>query len=194
MARPIVGGSATYDDLRRVPAHLVAEIIGGELFATPRPATPHAYVTSRLTAEIDMPFVRGRGGPGGWWILVEPELHFGNDVVVPDVAGWRHARMPVIPDAPYLSTPPDWVCEVLSPSTERLDRVRKLAVYGRENVDFIWLINPETRTLEVLRSAAGGWALVATYADTDLVRAQPFDAIELELASLWLPREPPAIS
>jgi len=194
MARPIAGGSATYEDLRRVPAHLVAELIGGELFTTPRPATPHAYVTSRLTAEIDMPFGRGRGGPGGWWILVEPELHFGEDVVVPDLAGWRHARVPIIPDVPYLSTAPDWVCEVLSPSTERLDRVRKLAVYARERVGVIWLINPGTRTLEVLRSAASGWALVGTYADTDLVRAEPFDAIELELASLWLPREPPAIS
>jgi Uma2 family endonuclease len=165
-------------------------MIGGELFTTPRPATPHAYVTSALMAEIAMPFGRGRGGPGGWWILVEPELHFGEDVVVPDLAGWRHVHVPVMPDAPYLSTPPDWLCEVLSPSTERLDRVRKLAVYAREKVDFVWLINPRTRTLEVLRSAASGWVLVATCSDTDLVRAQPFDAIELELGSLWLPGEP----
>ena len=191
MARPMAG-RATYEDLSRVADDLVAEIVDGELFTTPRPATPHAYVSSRLTAEIDIPFSRGRGGPGGWWILIEPELHVGEDVVVPDVAGWRHASLPVIPDAAFLTTPPDWVCEVLSPSTERLDRARKLGVYARERVGFVWLINPRPRTLEVLRLAGAGWALVATYADADVVRAPPFEAIALELASLWLPEKPPA--
>jgi len=191
MARPMAG-RATYEDLSRVPDDLVAEIVDGELFTTPRPAIPHAYVSSRLTAEIDIPFSRGRGGPGGWWILIEPELHVGEDVVVPDVAGWRHASLPVIPDAAFLTTPPDWVCEVLSPSTERLDRARKLGVYARERVGFVWLINPRTRTLEVFRLAGAGWALVATSADADVVRAQPFEAIALELASLWLPEKPPA--
>ena len=189
MTRPIVG-RATYEDLRRVPDHLVAEIIDGELFTTPRPATPHAYVISGLTAEISIPFSRGRGGPGGWWILVEPELHLGEDVVVPDLGAWRHTTLPVIPNAPYLLTPPDWVCEVLSPSTERLDRARKLGIYARERIGFVWLINPRTLTLEVFRLGGDGWSLVAAHSDTDVVRAQPFEAIELDLGSLWLPEKP----
>ena len=174
----------------RVPDHLVAEIIDGELFTTPRPATPHAYVISGLTGEIGIPFSRGRGGPGGWWVLVEPELHFGEDVVVPDLGAWRHTTLPVIPNAPYVSTPPDWVCEVLSPSTERLDRARKLAVYAREGVGFVWLINPRTLTLEVFQLVGSGWSLLAAHSDADVVRAQPFEAIELDLGSLWLPERP----
>lgn len=185
-----MAGRATYEDLWRVSDDLVAEIVDGELFTTPRPAIPHAYVSSRLTAEIDIPFSRGRGGPGGWWILVEPELHLGEDVVVPDVAGWRHASLPVIPDAAFLAAPPDWACEVLSPLTERLDRARKLGVYARERVGFVWLINPRTRTLEVLQLADAGWVLMPPHADADVVRAQPFEAIELDLASLWLPDKP----
>jgi Uma2 family endonuclease len=190
VANPTSARRATYDDLRRVPDHLVAEIVDGELFTSPRPATPHAHVTSRLLSEIDIPFRRGRGGPGGWWILVEPELHFADDVLVPDLVGWRQSRLPLMPDVAYLSTAPDWLCEVLSPATERLDRTRKLAVYAREEVGDVWLINPKTRTLEVLRLDAGRWALVATHSEDDVVRAVPFDAIELELGSLWLPESP----
>jgi Uma2 family endonuclease len=184
---PTTARRATYEDLRRVPDHLVAEIVDGDLFTSPRPATSHAHVTSRLTAEIDMPFGRGRGGPGGWWTLVEPELHLSDDVVVPDLAGWRRSRLPMMPDAAYLSTAPDWLCEVLSPATERLDRARKLAVYAREQVGHVWLINPRSRTLEVLRLDAGRWALLGTHSEDDVVRAEPFEAIALEIGSLWLP-------
>ncbi|MBI2188529.1 MAG: Uma2 family endonuclease [Acidobacteria bacterium] len=188
MANPTTARRATYEDLLRVPEHLVAELIDGELFTTPRPATRHAYVTSGLTSGIYPPFHQGRGGPGGWWILIEPELHLADDVVVPDIAGWRRTRLAVMPDAPYLSTAPDWLCEVLSPSTERLDRALKLAVYAREHVGHLWLINPATRTLEVFRLESGRWALLATYAGDDAVRAEPFEAITLELGSLWLPQ------
>lgn len=190
MANPTTRARATYDDLLRVADNLVAEIVDGELFTSPRPATPHAHVASRLTSEIDMPFHRGRGGPGGWWVLVEPELHLGSDVVVPDIAGWRQSGLPTLPDAPYLSGAPDWLCEVLSPATERLDRARKLAIYAREHVGHVWLINPATRTLEVLRLDAARWSLIATYSGDEIVRAEPFDAIELELGSLWLPESP----
>lgn len=180
---------ATYDDLLKVPDHLVAEIVDGELHTSPRPASRHAVAASGLGGQIWSPFHRGRGGPGGWWILDEPELHLGEDILVPDLAGWRRERMPAIPDAAYFTLAPDWACEVLSPSTERLDRVRKLPVYAREGVRHVWLVNPSARTLEVLRLEGGRWVVVATHGGDDPVRAEPFDAIELDLGALW--GEPP---
>src|SRR3989442_11524607 len=125
---------ATYADLLEVPEHLVAEIIDGELITSPRPALPHALAASAMAADIGGPFGRPPGGrdvPGGWWILVEPELHLGGDVLVPDLAGWRRERVPTVPNAPAFELAPDWVCEVISPSTPRLDRARKRSVYAR---------------------------------------------------------------
>ena len=136
------------------------------------------------------PLRRGRGGPGGWWILDEPELHFGEQVVVPDLAGWRRERMPAIPDEAFFALAPDWVCEVLSPSTERIDRGRKLRIYAEAGVAHAWLVNPAERTLEVLRLREGAWTIVAVWEDAAVVRAEPFEAIELELGRLWA--EPPA--
>jgi Uma2 family endonuclease len=177
---------ATYDDLRRVPDNMVAEILGGELFTSPRPALPHTHAASVLGAELSGPFHRGRGGPGGWWVLDEPELHLGDDVLVPDLAAWRRERLPVIPADPYLAIAPDWICEVLSPATETIDRVRKLAIYAREAVPHAWLVNPLLRTLEVLRLDSGRWTLLATHEGAANVDAEPFDAIELELDALWI--------
>jgi Uma2 family endonuclease len=176
---------ATYDDILSAPEHLVAELIDGELFTSPRPASPHALAASSLGGELMLPFQRGRGGPGGWWILDEPELHFGADVLVPDIAGWRQERMPEIPRAPFFTLVPDWVCEVLSPSTERLDREIKLRIYAREGVEHAWLVDPIAKRLEVLHRKRSRWAVRATHHDDDRVRAAPFDAIELELAYLW---------
>lgn len=176
---------ATYDDLLRVPPHKVAEIVDGDLHVTPRPASRHALASSRLGSELGGPFDRGRGGPGGWWILDEPELHFGTDVVVPDLAGWRRERLPEFPDTPAFTLAPDWACEVVSPSTERLDRAKKMPVYARERVGHLWLLNPSARTLEVYRLAENGWLLLATYEGATRVRAEPFDAVELDLAPLW---------
>lgn len=177
--------AATYADLRRVPDHLVAEILAGDLFATPRPGLRHAYAASVLGIEIGGPFGRGRGGPGGWWILDEPELHLHDDVVVPDLAGWRRHRLPALPDEPALSLPPDWACEVISRSTETIDRGRKLAIYLRERVGHVWLINPESETLEVFASAGDRWTLLATFAGAAIVRAEPFDTVDLDLSALW---------
>ena len=176
---------ATYADLERVPAHLVAEILDGELYASPRPALPHAHAASVLGVDIGGPFHRGRGGPGGWWILYEPELHLGSNVLVPDLAGWRRERLPVVPDAPAMSLAPDWACEIISPSTEGMDRGLKLAIYAREGVPHLWLVNPKSRTLEVLSLANGRWTLLATHVGTALVRAEPFDVVELDLSALW---------
>jgi Uma2 family endonuclease len=187
---PPLDRPATYEDLMQVPDNMVAEIVDGELHASPRPAPRHALAASALGADIMPPYHRGRGGPGGWWILNEPELHFGRNVLVPDLAGWRRARMPRLPKTVYFPIAPDWVCEVTSPSTASLDRVKKLTVYAREQVGHAWLIDPIARTLEVLRLEAGRWTILATHAGNEVVRAEPFTDIDLELASLWDDEEP----
>ncbi len=159
------------------------------LYTHPRPAPRHARVASRLGADLDGPFDRGRGGPGGWVILDEPELHFGRepdeDILVPDLAGWKRARLTKLPDEAYFTVAPDWICEVLSPATQALDRSDKMAVYAREKVGRAWLIDPLAKTLEVYRLAGKEWLRVGAHRDDAKVRAEPFDAIELELASLW---------
>lgn len=176
---------ATYEDLRQVPDHLVAEILDGELHTSPRPAPRHAHACSGISGLLYGPFNSGRGGPGGWWILYEPEIHLHRDVLVPDLAGWRRERMPALPGEPHFTLAPDWICEVLSPSTAAIDRVKKLAIYAREGVGHAWLADPDARTLEVLRLENGRWTIAATFAGTAPVRAEPFDAIELDLGWLW---------
>jgi Uma2 family endonuclease len=177
---------ATYDDLRDVPDNFVAEMFDGELYASPRPAAPHAHAASVLGGELMGPFHRGRNGPGGWVILDEPELHFANDVLVPDLAGWRRDRMPTVRAEAYFTLTPDWICEVLSASTEKLDRGKKLRIYAREGVVLAWLVNPVLLTLEVLALSSGNLALVASHEGNGSIRAAPFDAIELELGALWI--------
>ena len=176
---------ATREDLLAVPDHMVGEILDGELVVHPRPAIPHAAATTALGEELGPPFKRGRGGPGGWNILFEPELHLGANVLVPDLAGWRRERMPELPATPAIELAPDWVCEVLSPSTAAIDRAVKLPIYARTGVVHAWLVDPLARTLEVLGLDAGSWRILATWRDDAKVRAVPFDAIELELAILW---------
>jgi Uma2 family endonuclease len=177
---------ATYEDLLAVPAPLVAEIVNGVLITSPRPASRHARASSALGGELLGPFDRGRnGGPGGWIILDEPELHLQGDVLVPDIAGWRRDRMPELPDTAAFTLAPDWICEVLSPSTRAVDRVEKLPIYAREHVAHAWLVDPLERLLEVFRLEGAQWLLVGTWHGDVSVRAEPFDAIELELAALW---------
>ncbi len=180
---------ATYEQLKALPTNQVGEIVAGELYASPRPAFGHAHVSSALGVELGGPFGRGRGGPGGWLILDEPELHLGGDVLVPDLGGWRRERMtkPPAPSEPFLTLAPDWACEVLSPSTARLDRVTKNRVYAREGVAYLWFVDPLARTLEVFGLRDGLWAELGAYEGTERVRAEPFDAVELELEALWAP-------
>jgi Uma2 family endonuclease len=176
---------ATYEDVLNAPEHQVAEILEGELFLSPRPAPRHSVASSRLGMALG-PFDDGPGGPGGWWILDEPEFHFGEDVLVPDLGGWRRERLSAMPDTAFFSLAPDWVCEVLSPSTERIDRGRKLRIYAKAGIAHAWLVNPVERTLEVLRLRDGAWTIVAVCSGPDVVRIEPFDAIELPLARLWV--------
>ena len=184
-APPDTKRGATYEDLERVPDTMVAEIVDGELFASPRPRPRHAVAASALGGDLNPPFQQGRGGPGGWWILGEPELHFGEDVLVPDLAGWTRQRMPSLPQEAFFALAPDWVCEVISPHNERHDRARKMPVYAREGVHHAWLVDPLARSLEVLRLEGGRWNLLATYRGNEVVRAEPFQAVEVDLLGLW---------
>ncbi|WP_437328361.1 Uma2 family endonuclease [Sorangium sp. So ce381] len=184
---------ATYADLEAVPPHKVAELIRGVLHVMPRPAPRHANAASSLGADLHGAFQRGRGGPGGWWILDEPELHFPDphapgeiDALVPDIAGWRRERMPELPETAYFALAPDWVCEVLSASTEDVDRDEKMPIYAREGVRHAWLVDPIQRTLEVyVLGADRRWGPAVVHRDAARVRVEPFDAVELDLSVLW---------
>ena len=180
---------ATYADLLALPEGLLGQILNGELIASPRPTNRHALATSNLSISLGS-FSFGRGGPGGWWILYEPELHLGGDILVADLAGWRRSRMPEVPDEPFFSLAPDWICEVLSPRTAGIDRVRKLPIYAREGVGHAWLIDPAVKTLEVFRREGDRWFLCSAFSGDEKVRAEPFEAIELELGVLWAPDSP----
>ena len=183
---------ATYADVLAAPEHVVAEVVDGELFLSPRPAPRHALASSRLGSLLDAPFGLGRGGPGGWLILDEPELHLIDDIMVPDLAGWRIERMPRLPSEAYFSVAPDWICEVLSPSTKRLDRMKKFPRYGKHGVAHAWFVDPDERSLETYSLFRERWQLGDLAGDDERLRVAPFDAIELELGLLWEPTPPAA--
>jgi hypothetical protein len=177
---------ATHADIEAVPRNIIIEIIGGE-FLTRLPRAPyHVESASGLGVLLGGPFRYGIGGPGGWRILDEPEIHLGQDVILPDLAGWRTERMPSCPTTGYYGIAPDWICEVLSPPTEAHDRAEKMRVYARERVRYAWLVDPLLQTLEVfVLNAEREWVLRGVYRDNARVRAEPFDAIELDLGLLW---------
>ncbi len=176
---------ATYEDLLQVPEHLVAEILNGKLHTHPRPSPRHARASSILGGKFTDPFDLGKGGPGGWWILDEPELHLNVQVMVPDLAGWRRERMPELPETAWFELAPDWVCEVLSPSTAKDDRTIKVPLYAQYGVAYLWLVDPVLKTLEAYWLKEGQWSLQNTLKDDDRVRLAPFDAVEFSLADLW---------
>jgi Uma2 family endonuclease len=186
---PIPKRRATYEDLMQVPDTKVAEIIDGELIVSPRPASPQAHAATGIAADT----LRFHGPPaappglGGWWLLPEPELHFGDDVLVPDWAGWRRERMPVLGNVPFFTLVPDWVCEIVSPSTGRIDRSRKMRHYAADGIAHLWLVDPLLQTLEAYRLEAGHWLVVGSHGGDDVVRVEPFEAIEIRLARWWLP-------
>ena len=176
---------ATYQDVIDAPAHRVAEIVDGTLYVSPRPPPLAALAKTGLNVVLGLPFHRGRDGPGGWWMLHEPELHFGDDVLVPDVTGWRRERMPELPTTDYATLAPDWACEVLSAETRKLDLVAKRPVYARERVGHLWLVDPTDRTLEAFELRDGEWVLIAWAKDDEPVSIPPFDAITFSLGDLW---------
>jgi Uma2 family endonuclease len=182
---------ASYEDILRLPENKVGEIVDGELIVSPRPGPRHALASSSLGAEIGGPFGRGRGGPGGWIILDEPELHLGPQVLVPDLAGWRRERMPALPDTAWFTLAPDWVCEVLSPSTAIVDRTRKQDIYREQGIRWLWFVDPAGRTIEVLSRAEQHWILTGSFGGSGEMRISPFDAVPIDVGALWdAPKEP----
>jgi Uma2 family endonuclease len=177
---------ATYADYLAVPAHQAAEILDGELYTFPRPAPRHVTAASNLGMTVGPPYSLGRDGPGGWRILMEPELQLvREEPVSPDLAGWRLERMPELPATAFFALAPDWVCEVLSPSTEKHDRDRKMPLYAAHGVLHAWLLDPVARILEVYTLRRGRWSAPVIHTGSARVRVAPFEAIEIELAVLW---------
>ena len=176
---------ATYADVEAVSPHLVAEIIDGVLETHPRPRPRHGVAAVTLGGELTGPFQRGRGGPGGWIFMAEPELHLGRQVVVPDIAGWRRHRLSTEPVEPYMIVAPDWICEVLSPSTARVDRGAKRRIYAEAGIGHLWLLDPAQRELEIFALSDRKWLLLATIQAGEPVQAAPFDAISFPLDDLF---------
>lgn len=187
--------SSVYADFRAVPDTKVAEVINGTLHVMPRPAIPHAWVASQMNVDLGGRF--RNGGPiGGWHILVEPEVHLGpeghEDILVPDLAGWRVARMPKLPKTAFISLAPDWVCEVLSPRTAATDRAEKLPIYARERVSHVWFVHPTDRVVEIFElGPTGRWIVDAIHRGKERIRAKPFDETELDLSVLWIDDDTP---
>jgi len=181
--RPV--SRATYEDVLTAPDDKIAEIAAGELYLTPRPAARHARIASALTSDLHDAFDHGRSGPGGWWVLFEPELHLDGNVLVPDIAAWRRSRMASLPDAAWFDIPPDWVCEILSASTEVFDRRRKLPLYAAAGIPHLWIVDPEAQRLEAYSGDRGGWVRSGTFAGAATISAEPFDAIAIALGRLW---------
>ncbi|MBC7793946.1 MAG: Uma2 family endonuclease [Clostridia bacterium] len=179
---------ATYDDIAALPDNFVGEIVYGDLLVSPRPSGVHSIAASALGFELGPPFSKGRGGPGGWWILDEPELHLGAHVLVPDIAGWLRSDLSTLDiDRPSFAIPPRWVCEILSPATARYDRLTKLDAYHAERVSWAWIVDPLQRSVEVFRSESAGWLRVQTVEGATEAKVAPFDAVAIDLATLWLP-------
>jgi Uma2 family endonuclease len=176
-----------YEQLEALPEGLTGEILNGQLHAHPRPAIRHIRVGSSLGGDIYRGFDKGDGGPGGWWILDEPEVHFVRDteVAVPDIAGWRRERMPVLPDDQRVEVVPDWVCEILSPSTASKDREIKMPLYARYGVAYAWLVDPARQTLEAYALEAGESSALGQYSGRQMISVAPFEAIGIDLADLW---------
>ena len=176
---------ATYQDVLDAPPHMVAEIANGRLHLHPRPAPRHAEASFWLAASLGGRGPAGPSGPAGWHFTIEPELHLGPDVLVPDLAAWRRERMPVLPDTATIDLAPDWVCEILSPGTRRFDLTEKRELYRLAGVAHLWLVDPDARTLEAFTLVANAWTLAAAFQDGDDIRAAPFEALTFPLNALW---------
>ena len=181
---------ATYDDLYAVPENMTGEIINGELIVTPRPSRKHIYTASALGGELVPLYQFGRGGgPGGWVILDEPEIQFGEHTLVPDFAGWKVERYPEEEPHNWISVSPDWVCEIISPSSELYDRDEKMSIYAEHGVPYVWLINPVIALLEAYKLVSGGWFRFAMFSGNKMVRVEPFQETDIDLGSLWGPQK-----
>jgi Uma2 family endonuclease len=168
----------------------ITEVIAGVTYTSPLPYGSCARAIGMIARRIGLAFDDGIIGPSGWWVAIEPELHISDDVIVPDVSGWRRERVPEYLTGDAWEVAPDWVCEVLSPHTARLDRIRKLPLYAQYDIAWAWLVDPTLQSLEIFRLERGQWVLTATYAGDEIIRPEPFDAVDFPLGSLWLTPSP----
>jgi Uma2 family endonuclease len=184
-------GPSLYEQLEALPEGLTGEILNGQIYTQPRPSGPHVFAASELGYELLGPFERGRGGPGGWWIVQEPELHFlhNTEVDVPDLAGWRKDRLPRFPRDHRFTVVPDWVCEILSPGTESKDRMVKMPIYVQYGVPYAWLLDPVAHTLEAYALEGSAWREIGRFAGAAPVSVAPFEAVTIRLDDLWAPTE-----
>lgn len=180
------GKRAGYQEILDAPQDMLAELVDGELHLQPRPGARHVRASSRLGALLTPPFELARGGPGGWVILDEPELHLGEDVLVPDLAAWRSATAGALDwELAYFEVVPQWVCEVLSPSTAGRDRILKLDLYHANRVEWAWLVEPIDRTIEVYAWSESGWVRTQTAMGGEPIALQPFSEVRLEVDLIW---------
>jgi Uma2 family endonuclease len=179
-----------YELLQALPEVLTGEILNGQLHTQPRPSGPHARVASRVDRTIGRSYDDGIDGPGGWWIFVEPELHLVRDteIAVPDLAGWRRTRMPNPPEDQRFEVVPDWICEILSPSTESKDRRIKMPLYAHYAVAFAWIVDPIAQTLEAYQLEHGDWHEIGRFSGAQKAAVPPFEAVTLHLDGMWLPK------
>lgn len=178
---------AIYENLNAIPENATGEIIDGELIVTPRPSRNHVFAATALGGELTPPyqFARG-GGPGGWIILIEPEIKLDEDILVPDLAAWRKERFPTSEEHNWISVVPDWVCEILSPYSLRTDKIKKMPLYARSGVRFLWLIDPAAKTVDTFRLVSSSWLLIGIYAENDKMTIEPFPETVIDLSNLWL--------
>jgi len=183
--------TAAYQDVENLSARAIGELFDGRLHAQPRPAAPHVHTQFFVGGHLFNPFYRGIGGPGGWVILAEPEIHFklDLDVTVPDLAGWRRARKLKFPTGHKIELVPDWICEILSPSTRSIDQEIKMPLYARYGVSYLWLVEPIEHVVDAYRLQGGEWVAVGRYTGTTQAAIPPFDAVLLDLGSLWMPTD-----
>lgn len=180
-----VNKQASYQDIIDLPENMVGEIIHGRLEMRPKSATRYALASSSLSAELVSSFQQGQDGAGGWWIIDEPVCHLDSHVLVPDLVGWRRQRMPALPKTACFKTPPDWICEILSPTTTRIDRIVKMPIYAELGINYLWLIDPVLRTLEAYELHDGHWLLTGAHADNESIAIAPFAEHTFSLTDLW---------
>lgn len=182
---------ATYDDLLALPHDVRAEVLAGQIVTAPAPLPRHSKIQGAIRRFVGGPFDDddGHDGPGGWWIFVEVDIALGrHDIVHPDLSGWRRERLPNPADQRPITVVPDWICEILSPSTAARDRVTKRNLYAASGVRHYWIIDANARTLEAFELTGQRWLLSGSYTDDAVVRIAPFEEIELPVGRLFLPR------